>query len=349
MKPRVAIVGAGLLGRLLCWRLCRAGWRVSLFEKTAFARPLSAAHTAAAMVAPYSEVITADAELFAAGQRALSVWPRWLSELSADGGPAVAYSATGSLAIAHPQDRAELVQFERDIVAKLGAEHGAQWLDGAQLATLEPALGGRFERGLLLPGEAYLDNRGLLAGLLEVSRALGAELREQSPMELADFNGTGWDWVLDCRGLGASDARLPVRGVRGEVLWVETREISFQHALRLMHPRYQLYIVPKPGRRFIIGATEIESEDASPVSVRSLLELGSALYAIHPAFAEARVLELDANLRPSLPDNRIRLVGPEVLPGGARLLRLNGLYRHGYLLAPELVTAAERVLLAAEN
>ena len=64
-----------------------------------------------------------------------------------------------------------------------------------------------------------------------------------------------------------------------------------------MHPRYKLYIVPKPHGRFIIGATELESEDRSPMSLQSLLELGSALYTLNPAFAEARILELDANLR----------------------------------------------------
>ena len=98
-----------------------------------------------------------------------------------------------------------------------------------------------------------------------------------------------------------------------------------------MHPRYQLYVVPKPNNRFIIGATQIESEDRSPVTLQSSLELGSALYTLSPAFAEARIIEMDTNLRPAFMDNL-----PKVFcqPG---LIVANGLFRHGYLLAPAVV------------
>jgi glycine oxidase len=121
--------------------------------------------------------------------------------------------------------------------------------------------------------------------------------------------------------------------VRGEVLWVHTREVQLQRPVRFMHPRYKLYVVPKPGQHFIIGATEIESEDRSPISLRSNLELSSALYALNPAFAEARITTTDVNLRPALMDNLPRI---ERQPG---LVRANGLYRHGYLLAPAVVEA----------
>jgi glycine oxidase len=98
-----------------------------------------------------------------------------------------------------------------------------------------------------------------------------------------------------------------------------------------MHPRYQLYIVPKPDNCFVIGATQIESEDRSPVTLQSSLELGSALYTLSPAFAEARILEQGVNLRPAFMDNM-----PHVrLQDG--LISANGLFRHGYLLAPAVV------------
>ena len=100
------------------------------------------------------------------------------------------------------------------------------------------------------------------------------------------------------------------------------------------------YVVPRPDNRFIIGATEIESEDASPVSVQSMLELCSALYTLNPAFAEARIVELDANLRPCHLDN-LPHIDWQLVPVGAgrhqRIVRINGLYRHGFLLAPTLV------------
>ena len=109
--------------------------------------------------------------------------------------------------------------------------------------------------------------------------------------------------------------------------------------VRLLHPRYQLYIVPKPNHEFVVGATQIESEDSSPVSVQSALELNSALYTLNPAFAEARIIEMQSNLRPALNDNR-----PQI-QHEAGLIKVNGLYRHGYLLAPVVVQYTLALLL----
>jgi glycine oxidase len=140
-----------------------------------------------------------------------------------------------------------------------------------------------------------------------------------------------FDLVIDCRGLGAKKQHPRLRGVRGETLHVETKEIRLQRPVRLMHPRYQLYIVPKSNNRFIIGATQIESEDRSPVTLQSSLELSSALYTLSPAFAEAHIIEMDTNLRPAYMDN---LPHVDVQDG---LITANGLFRHGYLLTPAVV------------
>ena len=111
--------------------------------------------------------------------------------------------------------------------------------------------------------------------------------------------------------------------------------------VRLMHPRYRLYLVPREDHHYLLGATQIESEDSSEISVRSALELLSALYAIHPGFGEARILETRTNCRPALLDN-LPAIAQE--PG---LMRINGLFRHGYLLAPALAEQAAQQLLAA--
>jgi glycine oxidase len=94
---------------------------------------------------------------------------------------------------------------------------------------------------------------------------------------------------------------------------------------------YMLYVVPRANHRFIIGATELESEDKSPVTVRSALELLSALYSLHSGFAEANIVKWSVNLRPALHDN-LPFVGWK-----EGVLTINGLYRHGYLLAPACV------------
>jgi len=348
-SPRIAIAGGGLLGRLLAWRLLRKGFEIHLFEKDSLAQSSSAAHTAAAMISPMSEVVVSERAIYDLGIQALALWPQWLEELRLEAGLQVHYAAPGSLMVAHPADMAELEQFHRDLDFHLGPDNRSVWLDRRALAEREPDLAGQFEQALYLPGEAYLDNRQLLASLLKEIQRLGGHLREQSEVgftPVARHAGQalqGYDWIIDCRGVGARHDQSDLRGVRGEVLWVRTEEVTLRHPVRLMHPRYRLYIVPRPDHRFIIGATEIESEDRSPVSVQSVLELCSALYTLNPAFAEARILELDTNLRPAYWHNLPAIETERVATGSGesqRILRINGLFRHGYLVAPPLVEEA---------
>jgi len=145
-------------------------------------------------------------------------------------------------------------------------------------------------------------------------------------------------WIIDCRGLGGKPAWPALRGVRGEVARVHAPGIGLTRPVRLLHPRYPLYIAPKENDLYVIGATEVEGEDMSPVSVRSALELLSAAFAVHPGFGEARILELNSHCRPTLPDHR-----PAIVWDGARTLRVNGLYRHGFMIAPEVADAGCRL------
>ncbi|MBA4262048.1 MAG: hypothetical protein C0443_08570, partial [Comamonadaceae bacterium] len=123
-------------------------------------------------------------------------------------------------------------------------------------------------------------------------------------------------------------------GVRGEVVWLHAPGVPLHRPVRLLHPRHRVYIVPRPGDHIVIGASEIESEDRSPVSLRSAVELMAAAQSVMPELAEARIVHLETNLRPALPDNEPRVEHQD------GLLRINGLYRHGWLLAPALVQDA---------
>ena len=109
---------------------------------------------------------------------------------------------------------------------------------------------------------------------------------------------------------------------------IRTREVTLTRAVRFLHPRIPLYIVPRANNEFMIGATMIESAEKGAVSVRSAIELLSAAYALHPAFGEAEILEMSADVRPAYPDNE-----PRVEERGDRIF-VNGFYRHGFLLAP---------------
>jgi len=342
----IVIVGAGLLGRLFAWRLSSLGHNISLLESGDFEKPSSAAYTAAAMISPLSEVAVSDRLIFNLGQHSLSLWPNWIAALNEENPEltAVQYQANGSIAVAHAQDDAELQQFKSDISAKLKDDDSSSWLDRSSISELEPSLA-HFSNGLFLPGEAHLDNRQLLSNLLHTIRERGVTCQDHC---LVDFEKDtqdsqkqieSADWVLDCRGMGAKSDVNRLRGVRGEIMWVESKDIQLRHPVRLMHPRYKLYVVPKPQHRFIVGATEIESEDLSPISLQSNLELASALYTINPAFAEARVIETDTNLRPTFRDNnpRVQKLALNNSKRQSNILQINGLYRHGYLLAPSLV------------
>ncbi|OZY85915.1 glycine oxidase ThiO [Cellvibrio mixtus] len=343
LPHKIAIAGAGLLGRLLAWQLNKAGLEVSLFEAGSFTptEPQSkraAAFTAAGMVAPLSEAVVSDEGVYRMGQFALAHWPHWAARLSADSNTSdPLFFSNGSLVVAHPQDASELEQFVRELHFVIPECRRYEAVNQLQIQTLEPDLSPSFQQGLFLEEEGHLHNREFLRLLGDEIIQSTIHLREHTAVDVAAgkiiANGTAetFDLVIDCRGLGAKTPARQLRGVRGETLHVETSEIRLQRPVRLMHPRYQLYVVPKPGNRFIIGATQIESEDRSPVTLQSSLELSSALYTLSPAFAEARIIEMDTNLRPAFMDNLPRV---DIEDG---LISANGLFRHGYLLAPAVV------------
>ncbi|MBN9056582.1 MAG: FAD-dependent oxidoreductase, partial [Rhizobiales bacterium] len=198
----------------------------------------------------------------------------------------------------------------------------------------EPDLEGRFGKALFFREEAHLDPRLALS-------ALTAGL-EEARMRFVLGNGRyagDHERVIDCTG-AARIGRLPgLRGVRGEMLQLETGELRLSRPVRLLHPRHPIYIVPRDGNRFMVGATMIESGDDGPVTARSLMELLNAAYALHPAFGEARLVETGVGVRPAYPDNL-----PRVTEDGDTI-HVNGLYRHGFLLAPAMAAEVARLLL----
>ena len=96
--------------------------------------------------------------------------------------------------------------------------------------------------------------------------------------------------------------------MRGERLVIRTGEVNLSRPVRLLHPRFPLYVVPWSENRFMIGATQIESDETGPVTVRSALDLLSTAYALHPAFGEAEIVDFGAGARPAFPDNLPRII-----------------------------------------
>jgi len=241
----------------------------------------------------------------------------------------------GTLVVASGRDMPELTRFAQ-------RTQQYRWLTGAQIAQLEPDLAGRFEHALHFEDECHVDPRQALAFLAGRLRELGGVIRygvSAAEIEAAVQAPALARRLVDCRGFGARAALPDLRGVRGEMLLLRSRELTLRRPVRLLHPRWPLYVVPRDDGVFMVGATMIENDSVGAVTARSALELLNAAYALHPAFGEAQIMELAAQVRPAFADNlpRIRRVG--------ETLYVNGLYRHGFLLAPALAVRVAQVLL----
>jgi glycine oxidase len=307
-ESSISIIGAGIAGAWQALLFAQAGRKVTLHERSDAAMLQSTSHWAGGMLAPYCEAEVSEPVIVRLGLRSLNLWREQL--------PRTPFN--DSLVVAHPRDRADFDRF-----AKLTSGH--RRLDAAAMAEIEPALEGRFRDGLYYPEEGHVEPRRVLPLLHARLTEAGGTIRFDSDVTPEDCDGI----VIDCRGLAARDTQPELRGVKGEMIIVETGEIEFSRPVRLIHPRWPLYIIPRADRQFMIGATSIEAEDRG-VSVRSALELLSAAYAVHPAFAEARIVEFGSGLRPAFPDNLPRIAVQD------DKISVNGLYRHGFLLAPAL-------------
>ena len=341
----IGIAGAGLLGRLLAWTLAHQGHRVSVFDPAAEPQPAfdgqgAAGFTAAGMLSPLAELETAEPDVAARGWVSIERWAGITAALARHGHEAP-FARRGSLMVAHGADLGAALR----VLARLdGAGVLAptpQTLGADQLRQLEPCLHGSAGplHAWLLPGEAHIDTVRTLQALHDDAPGVfwhwSSRLTRVSNHTLVTADGAThpFDLVFDVRGTGARPDQ-PVRGVRGETLWLHAPGLNLQRPVRLLHPRHRVYIVPRADDTVLVGASEIESEDRSPVSLRSAVELMAAAHSVMPALAEARILRMDRNLRPALPDHR------PVIHVDDGLVRINGLYRHGWLLAPSLVDEA---------
>lgn len=343
-SKNIAILGAGLLGRMLAFELANTGCQVSVYDKGSPQSPQSAAFVAAAMLAPLAESVSTEDSIVRMGYYSLKRWPKILDLLDED----VFFQQKGTLIVWHHQDTSSAQHFKNQLkktTEYLTHSHLSQNLNKHDLMQLEPQLSHQFEEGIFLPEEGQLDNRELLDALLKKGTQLGVQYHWQNTVDLEQFPVNTFDHVIDCRGLGAKTNVPELRGVRGEVIRIYAPEVELTRPIRLIHPKYPIYIAPKRNHVYVIGATEIESEDDSPMSVRSALELLSAAYTIHSGFAEARILESGAQCRPSFKNNLPKIM----LHKEHRFIHVNGLYRHGFLIAPAIIDCLLNILLENSN
>lgn len=312
-KSPIVVVGAGIVGLWQALMLARRGHDIQLIERSETPFAGAASRFAGAMLAPYCEQEVSEPLVTRLGVRSTEMWKTLY--------PGVV--AHGSIVVAAARDQSELSRFAR-------MTQGHETIDADGIAALEPDLGRRFASALHFPTEAHVEPLATMAWLLDSARDAGARIHL----------GTNWDGqappdaiVVDCRGLDARDRLPDLRGVRGERIVVRARDLHLNRPVRLLHPRHPLYVVPWSDNRAMIGATVIESEDPGPMTVRSALELLGLAYALHPGFGEAEIVDMGAGVRPAFPDNvpKVRIAG--------KTIYVNGMHRHGFLLAPLLAQA----------
>lgn len=313
---KVTVIGAGVAGLTCALALAERGAEVEVIERGAKLGAGSCSWLAGGMLAPWCELESAEELVAKLGEEALDYWIQRF--------PATVRN--GSLVVAQARDLSELTRFSK-------RTRNFEWCDGPGIAALEPDLAGLFGKAMFFPGEAHLDPRAALGALTARLLELGVTIHfgvDETPEASI---------IVDARGFAARDELTDLRGVKGEMVVVREPDIHLTRPLRMLHPRHPLYIVPRGDGVYMIGATMVESNERGRVTARALLELLGAAYALHPAFAEAEILEMGADVRPAFPDNlpRLRWRG--------HTLHVNGLFRHGFLLAPALARRAASAIL----
>ncbi|MEM7467443.1 MAG: glycine oxidase ThiO [Pseudomonadota bacterium] len=306
----IKIIGAGVAGLTCARELLDHGFSVEIYDRASKLGGDSCSWFAGGMLAPWCERESAEQAVVDLGANAASWWAKHVDGVKQN----------GSLVLSMQRDKRDLDRF-----ARLTQNHGL--VDNETIAHLEPDLAGRFQRGLFFKDEAHLDPRMVLHDLLESIITDGAKVFFNEAVSSADFPDAR---VVDCRGFAARNELDTLRGVKGEMLILHSEEIRFQRAIRLVHPRFPLYLVPRENGDMMIGATMIENDERARISARSMLELLSAAYAIHPALGEAEIIETGVDVRPAFPDNL-----PAVVRKGENLY-VNGMFRHGFLLSPAM-------------
>ncbi|WDU47577.1 FAD-binding oxidoreductase [Taylorella equigenitalis] len=349
----IGIAGAGLVGRLLSYLLTSEGHDITIFDVAdSESDPRAAGFTAAGMLSHIAEIESGDRVILDLGLRSLELWKAIVPSLSSP----VELHYSGGLILAHQGDYGVANRLVSLLQKKAPADQLPLPLTLDELHKLEPDVHG-VAHAWMLRNEGHIHTRqamqALYASCTNIYWRWQTPVKSLSTHKITTEKGDTYefDWVFDARGVGAREFKHPnshsiscnnVRGVRGEVIWLQIPGLRLSRPIRLIHPRYRVYIVHRQPDILFVGASEIESEDRSPISVRTMVELLTAAHSVLPDISEARIIHTETNLRPATLDNLPRI---ETEDG---ITRVNGLFRHGWLIAPAVVEDALKPLLGRD-
>lgn len=327
----IGIVGAGIMGRMLGLALNEQGYVVTLFEKQAISHPKNCSYVAAGMLSPYAELHCAQPSLIAVFEAAINLWPKYIKKLNEK----IFYDVTGTLCVAHSENRAELEFYQQTLKQKKLINK----CKNVAIDQYEPEIDTQYKTAIYLP-EAQIDAQSVMYYLQKYFIRKKIDLISNAPIDEIEKFRHNFDWLIDCRGLGAKQEFNDLRGIRGELVHLFAPRVNLRHVVRIINARCPIYILPRKNHKYIVGATSIESDNMAPISVRSTLELLSHIYSIHKGFAEAHLLQTKVHCRPTLLDNLPKIK----INQKQKIIKINGLYRHGFSYAPVFAEAITQLI-----
>jgi glycine oxidase len=357
-KPDVVVIGAGVIGLAIAWRLAQAGAGVTVFDKGASGR--GASHASAGILAASAEAEPGEEPLVALGRRSQSLWPAFAAELEQITGQSVELRTEGSLAVALTADDQARLRHHAEYQQHLGLP--LQWLSAAETRRREPHLAPGLAGAMFMPADHQVENRKLAAALRLAAVAAGATLREHTPVErvvvaggravgiaLADGTQVTADTVVLAAGAWSRqieglppDMRPPVRPVKGQIvaLQMDPSAPLVRHVVWAPN----VYIVPRLDGRLLLGATMEEKGFDASLTAGGILSLLEAAWRAIPAIEELAVAEMWVGHRPGSRDDA-PVLGPAPVDG---LVYATGHHRNGILLTPVTADTISRYVLDGE-
>jgi glycine oxidase len=342
-RPKTVVIGAGVIGLSIAWRLAQAGCPVTVYERAEAGR--GASWAAAGMLAAAVETEPGEENLLALTLESQRLWPGFAREVEAASGISVGYRDEGTIVVALTRDDAEQLRHSYEFQKGLGLE--LDWLSGAEARRREPHLRPGIPGGVLSLRDHQVENRLLASALAEAARRSGAVLHEHCPVREIDLAGARARGVVTDRGRDPADVVVlaagawsreiagvpapylpPVRPIKGQMLalMMDAAAPLLRHVIWL--PRG--YLVPRLDGRLVIGATVEERGFDDRLTAGGLLALIEGAWRAVPAIEELPVAETWVGFRPGSRDDA-PMLGPS---GIDRLVVATGHHRNGILLTP---------------
>ncbi len=352
-RTDVAVIGGGLIGLSIAWRLARAGRAVTVLERATIGSGASLAATG--MLAPAAEHEPGSDPLLPLALESLRLWPGFRDALEAESGRAIDYRPDGTLVLAVGRDEVERLRFRFDLQRRSGLD--VTWLPGSEVRRLEPGLRPSVTAGIHCPLDHQVDPRLVMDALAEACRRAGVILAERTPVSALDWSGdrvtgvrVGEDGVAADTvviasgawsgegGLLPEDLALPVRPLKGQSLAVRTTART--GTLGRMIWTEQVHMAPKGDGQLIVGATVEDCGFRPGVNAGGLYALLEGARRVLPGIEEMEVEAVWSGYRPTSDDDAPIL---DVLAPG--LVAATGHHRNGYLLAPVTADAVADLVL----